>query len=314
MTITLTVGEKTMNEMNKFYEDFRREKTPPYAVFQANDADCVVTLYQSGKAVFQGKTADMASQMWIEMEKHNNPYKPIDVKNSEDKKKEKEKIKKIVCSAIGSDEVGTGDYFGPIVVTAAFVEKKQIGELIEIGVKDSKKLTDEDILKLVPKFIKKIKYHTYIMSPEKYNEVYNKDNMNMNAIKAVLHNNALKEIVKQNLGQQKIIVDQFCEEYLYYRYLAKAPNVVNGITFITKGEDHSIAVACASLISRYTFLQEFDKLSNEISINLLKGSNEEVDYVGLEYVKKYGFDKLNKVAKLNFRNTDKIRKLMKTDM
>ena len=72
MTITLKVSENTKKEMIEFFEDFRRAKTPPYAVFQADDADCVVTLYESGKAVFQGKDADLASDYWIETEKINS--------------------------------------------------------------------------------------------------------------------------------------------------------------------------------------------------------------------------------------------------
>ena len=54
-------------------------------------------------------------------------------------------------TSIGSDEVGTGDYFGPIVVTAAYVKKEDIPFLEELGVKDSKKMTDDKILEVVPK-------------------------------------------------------------------------------------------------------------------------------------------------------------------
>ena len=78
---------KTKEEMNEFFEDFKREKTPPYAVFQADDADTVITLYESGKAVFQGRDADLSSQFWIERERHNNPLKKVEVTNSENKDK-----------------------------------------------------------------------------------------------------------------------------------------------------------------------------------------------------------------------------------
>lgn len=317
MTITVKVSDKTIKEMNEFYDDYKRLKTPPYAVFQADDADCVVTLYQSGKAVFQGKTADLSSKMWIEMEQHNNPMKKVEVTNSDNKKKDKlDKLNKIdknlyYASAIGSDEVGTGDYFGPIVVTAAYVSKNQIKKIEKIGVKDSKKLTDEEILTIVPKFIKDIKYHTYVMSAEEYNKIYDSNNMNMNKIKAILHNKALIELVKQDLNPDYIVVDQFVNSKKYYEYLKDAPNIVRGITFITKGEDNSIAVACASLISRYTFLKEFDKLSKKIGYNLPKNANMITDQTGAEIVKKEGFDKLKEIAKLNFKNTDKIKDLIK---
>ena len=129
----------------------------------------ISTLYQSGKAVFQGISADISANMWIERERHLNPLKKVEVSNSENKEKtKKEDIyidpKIYNSSSIGSDEVGTGDYFGPIVVTAAYVKKEDIPYLEEIGVKDSKKMTDEQIMKVVPKFIKKIKYKSLILT------------------------------------------------------------------------------------------------------------------------------------------------------
>ena len=75
MTITLKVSDNTKKEMIDFFEEFKRDKTPQYAVFQADDADCVVTLYESGKAVFQGASADISAQLWIERERHLNPQK-----------------------------------------------------------------------------------------------------------------------------------------------------------------------------------------------------------------------------------------------
>ena len=53
MTITLKVSENTKQKMLEYFEDKKRSKTPPYALFQADEADTVVTLYESGKVVFQ---------------------------------------------------------------------------------------------------------------------------------------------------------------------------------------------------------------------------------------------------------------------
>ena len=49
-----------------------------------------------------------------------------------------------------------------------------------------------------------------------------------------------------------------------------------------------------------------DKLSKEVGINLPKGAGPKVDIIGKEIVKKYGKDKLKEIAKLNFKNTNKI--------
>ncbi len=306
--ITFKVCDKTQDMMSEELDWCKRPNTPPYAKWQAKDGDTVITLYESGKVVFQGKDADLASDFWITTEKLNSGK--VDVKNSANKEK-KEKLDYInpkiyYASTIGSDEVGTGDYFGPIVVTATFVTKENIPFLEELGVKDSKKMTDDKILEVVPKIIKTIPYESIILSNKEYNEKYNSD-INMNKIKAILHNKALMTIKNKEQNYDYIVVDQFAEPYVYFNYLKTSSNVVRNITFMTKAEDKCLSVACASIISRYIFLKEFDKLSKNLGMNLLKGASDKVDEQGLTIVKKYGIDKLSEIAKLNFKNTEKIK-------
>ena len=311
MTITLKVSENTKQKMIEYFEDKKRLKTPDYAIFQADEADTVVTLYNSGKVVFQGRSADIDANMWKEMERHLNPTKKVEITNSEDKKK-KEKVKELVdpkiyyANTIGSDEVGTGDYFGPIVVCATYVTKDDIPFLEELGVKDSKKLTDDKILEIVPKIIKKIPYECIILNNKDYNENYNTD-MNMNKVKAILHNKVLSKMITKYQADY-VVVDQFANPYVYYNYL-KETNYVKNITFITKAEDKCLSVACASLISRFVFLKEFDKLGEKLGVFLIKGASDKVDELGLRIVNKYGVDKLKEIAKLNFKNTEKIKQL-----
>ncbi len=129
--------------------------------------------------------------------------------------------------------------------------------------------------------------------------------MNMNKIKAVMHNKVLLKLTAK-FNYDYVVVDQFAKPYVYYNYL-KETNHLKGITFMTKAEDKCLAVACASLISRYIFLQEFNKISQSLNLNIPKGASDKVDEVGKVIVDKYGFDKLKDIAKLNFKNTEKIR-------
>ena len=278
--------------------------------------DTVVTLYESGKAVFQGISADIDANMWKEMERHLNPTKKIEMTNSTEKKKEKKEVyidpKIYNSTSIGSDEVGTGDYFGPIVVTSAYVKKENIPFLEELGVKDSKKLTDEKILEIVPKLIKVIPYSSVVLSNKEYNEKYSED-INMNKLKAILHNKVLGNMVKNGYEYDYIVVDEFAQKYVYFNYLKSSNDVVRNITFLTKGEDKCLSVACASLISRYIFIKEFAKISENVGMLLPKGASTLVDEKGVEIVKKYGFDKLKEIAKLNFKNTTKIKDLIEKD-
>ena len=306
ITKVIRVDNETKKLMNNFYQDMKREKTPPYAIFQADTGDTIVTLYESGKAMFQGVSADIEAGMWTSI---NKDKKDIDyfIDTDNKKKEEKEEINiPIDISSVGSDEVGTGDYYGPIVVTASFVSKENIPFLTDLGVKDSKKLSDEQILKIVPKIIKQIPYKTIILTNREYNERYGKD-MNMNKIKAILHNKVLTEMVKDN-NYDYIVVDQFESEKSYYNHLSEVPNPLKGITFITKAEDNCLSVAVSSLISRYIFIKEIDKLGNKYGIFLPKGANYYVEDVGIKIVNKYGINVLKDIAKLNFSNTDRILK------
>ncbi|MGN1342098.1 MAG: ribonuclease HIII [Bacilli bacterium] len=306
ITKVIRVDNETKKLMNNFYQDMKREKTPPYAIFQADTGDTIVTLYESGKAMFQGVSADIEAGMWTSINKDKKDIDYfIDTDNKKENKKEEITIP-IDISSVGSDEVGTGDYYGPIVVTASFVSKENIPFLTDLGVKDSKKLSDEQILKIVPKIIKQIPYKTIILTNREYNERYGKD-MNMNKIKAILHNKVLTEMVKDN-NYDYIVVDQFESEKSYYNHLSEVPNPLKGITFITKAEDKCFSVAVSSLISRYIFIKEIDKLGNKYGIFLPKGANYYVEDVGIKIVNKYGINVLKDIAKLNFSNTDRILK------
>lgn len=316
MVITLKVSNNTRQKMVEYFQDKKRPKTPAYAVFQADEADTVVTLYESGKAVFQGVSADIDAAMWKQVEMNLNPGKKIEEKNSDDKKKDDKKKDDgfdpaiYHANSIGSDEVGTGDYFGPIVVSSAYITKEDIPFLEELGVRDSKKLTDEKILEIVPQIIKRIPYQSIILTNKEYNDHYNSD-VNMNKIKAILHNRVLSKLKAEGRSYDYIVVDQFAKPYVYYNYLKDSSNVVRNITFMTKAEDKVLSVACASLISRFIFLKEFDKLGESLDTFLPKGAGDKVDMIGVAIAKKYGIEKLRECAKLNFKNTEKIKNLLK---
>ncbi len=297
MNIVIRVNDEIKKKMIEYYKDKVRDKVIPYVVFQAQEEDTVITMYESGKVMFQGVSADVDASMWTVM-----------LENTDQKKEEKKKENKKYynCNQVGSDEVGTGDYFGPIVVTACYVKKEDIPLLEKLGVGDSKKIDDSKILTIAKELAKNISYKSVILTNSEYNEKYNK-NVNMNKIKAIMHNKALYQLVHENsFPYDYIMVDEFAREARYYEYLEGQPAIQKGITFMTKAEDISPAVACASIISRYIFLKEFDKMCDEIHIPLPKGAGKDVDKMGEEVVEKYGEEKLKEIAKMNFKNTERI--------
>lgn len=310
-TIVFKLSDNLKNEMISFYQDRFLEKKPPYSIFQVKDFDCVITLYESGKVMFQGIGADIEASYWTEQERIRNKR---DILNEIDKTKEKKEKKDDLTSSffkgkstIGSDEVGTGDYFGPIVVTASFVDKSKISLLYELGVRDSKKITDDKILSIAPTLIKEFPHTTFILTPKDYNK---NGITNMNTVKAILHNKVLVALTKQNHPYDLVVVDQFVYPAKYYEHIHRAVEKVKNITFTTHAEDKCLSVAVSSIISRYVFLKEMDKLSDNLGMKIPKGAGVEVDRVAALLVKQHGTAKLEDVAKLNFKNTDKIKELL----
>lgn len=306
MTIVFKISDNLRPSLIKYYNDLCLEKKPPYSVFQAKEADTTITLYESGKVMFQGISADIDASIWVDLEKkHNNRI--IDIKTGKEKEKKEEKTLNNfdMFSTIGSDEVGTGDYFGPIVVTAAFVPKDLTNYLHELKIMDSKKITDDKIIEITPKIIENVSYSTIILNPSDYNKNHTKDT-NMNKIKALLHNKVLLNMIEKEPNYDKIVVDQFVNPRKYYEYLNDVQKKVTNITFTPRAEDQCLSVACASIISRYIFLSEMKKIGTMLGSPVPKGAGPTVDAYAKEIVAKFGSEKLKEVVKLNFKNTDKL--------
>lgn len=293
MNIVIKVDEETKQKMIAYYKDKIRDKKIPYAIFQAQEEDTVITLYESGKAMFQGISADVDASMWAMLQ---------------DKKEEannKEDLYHI--TSIGSDEVGTGDYFGPVVVCAAYVNIEDIKFLEELKVKDSKQTTDDYIRKIAPTIAKKIDYELLVLSNKEYNEKY-KTIQNINKIKAIMHNKVLYTLHQRHSDCNKIIIDEFAKENSYFNYLKEVTNVERNLIFTPKAENKNMAVATAAILARFTFLEIMDKLSDKYHEPLLKGASSEVDKQAERLIEKYGKEVLEDIAKLHFINTERILK------
>ena len=294
MNVVIKVDEETKQKMIDYYKDKIRDKKIPYAIFQAVEEDTVITLYESGKAMFQGISADVDASMWAMLQEKGKE----DLKNEEDL---------YHITSIGSDEVGTGDYFGPVVVCAAYVNIEDIKFLEELKVKDSKQITDDYIRKIAPTISKKIDYELLALSNKEYNEKY-KTIKNINKIKAIMHNKVLYTLHQRHSDCNKIIIDEFAKENSYFNYLKEVTNVERNLIFTPKAENKNMAVATAAILARFTFLEIMDKLSDKYHEPLLKGASSEVDRQAERLIEKYGKEVLDDIAKLHFINTERILK------
>ena len=138
------------------------------------------------------------------------------------------------------------------------------------------------------------------------NKFYN-ENLNMNKIKAILHNKVLLNMVNKNYPYDKIIVDEFTPARNYYGYLTEVKDKVTNITFVQKAESKCLSVAVSSIIARYIFLKLIHEMSTELGSDIPKGAGLQVDEFARKIVKEKGMNALSKYVKLNFKNTNKIR-------
>lgn len=289
MNNTITLKLKSIQEEQLFKTFSEFQTTPPqYAKWQLKPENCVITCYTSGKTVFQGKDANVYAAAFMEVQDE------ISTPTTTSR-----------YPQAGSDEVGTGDYFGPVCVCASYVTKDDVNFLVKLGVRDSKQMSDADMLKIGPLLMERIPHSLLIVPPQKYNQVH--ESNNLNAIKAKLHNQAYINLAKKIELPSFKIIDQFTPETSYYRYLKNEPQIIRGIHFETKAEDKYLSVAVGSIISRYGFLKTWEEMEQKYNMTLPKGSGDKVDVVAQEFVERYGFDRLGEVAKLHFKNTEKIR-------
>jgi ribonuclease HIII len=308
-TYTIAVNESTLTKMADFYHEQFVQVSSPYVAFLAKGEDVSITAYKKAdaqgrhKVIFQGPKAGYEVSIWSENPNVSKPSKPLGVKRPFSPMHPGPQLYRWV-DQIGSDEVGTGDFFGPVCVCAAFVDRKGLEEIQQLGVTDSKQMDDAYIREIGPKLIHDFEYSQLCLDNPKYNEVQKKG-LNMNRIKAKMHNRCLLNLSKKHPGVM-LCQDQFAEPGLYYHYLKGEHEIAENIHFSTKGEMAFPSVALGSVIARYSFLMKMDALSAKYGKRIPLGSGEEVDAFARWFLKKYGLKELQKVTKNNFANMKKL--------
>ncbi len=208
-------------------------------------------------------------------------------------------------SQIGSDEVGVGDFFGPLIVTSCYVDKDDIDFLQKYGINDSKKMKDPYIYSIGPVIKRRIKNYVVMVSPNKLS-LLAENHFNIHKVMAKCHNFAQKGLIEKYHLSNNIItyIDQFTKEE-DYRKLVGNEIINNPLCFRTKGETYYPSVACSSVISRYTFLKEWKAMEEDLGYEIPKGASAQVDKVYHELISKKGKDKVDSYVKRFFANYEK---------
>lgn len=207
---------------------------------------------------------------------------------------------------IGVDEVGVGDYFGPLISCAVLIKKDNRQKVIDLGVTDSKKLSDKKIIEIVPKLFQLVESCVYRLTPKGYNSI-NRYN-NANEIKAFTHikviNDLEKKLIMNNINIDAIFIDQYSTKNTIEKYFQKhlRPNNFGGLQPVNydiylahKAESLSLEVAAASMIARYNFLLYMNQLESEVGMSIPLGAGNNVK----EFAKQFFSSKENSKQKSN---------------
>lgn len=210
---------------------------------------------------------------------------------------------------IGSDETGCGSYFGGEVVGAVYVrDQDDVDFLLDLGIADSKTISDKKIRELAPKIMEHLPHNTLAATPEQYNQQTDAGN-NANKIKAMLHNanlfNLYSTINPESV--ETVLIDEFVKKKTYFGYLDKQLIPFKQKTvFETKSESKYLAVAAASIIARAEYLKQLDQMNSFAKLDIPQGNGKTVKAFAQEMLDN-GFD-LRYYAKLHFKITKELTK------
>ncbi|MBW0764423.1 ribonuclease HIII [Mammaliicoccus fleurettii] len=300
--IVKTIDSQTINNIIKQYK-MDTENLPTGTVARKKIKSTQVQIYRSKKIMFQGKDAEQVASEVL-----GQKIAPTSSSSPSPKKTHTFDLH----NTIGSDEAGSGDYFGPLTVCATYVSKKNAKLLKELGVMDSKTLTDIKIVELAEQIIQICPHSLIVLDNPNYN-TKQLEGWSQVKMKAVLHNQAIKNVISriEESELEQIVIDQFVKASTYEKYvIGKMPR--KDITFFeTKGESKSIAIAAASIIARYAFVKHMDRLAKDLKVLIPKGASNKVDLEAAKIVQKYDIQQLDEITKKHFKNRDKVLDLIK---
>lgn len=228
---------------------------------------------------------------------------------------EKELQPELFSAHAGSDESGKGDYFGPLVVCAAYTDEKLSDEMIKLGVKDCKQMTDKAVLAVgsgLRRLLGPDGYALVKLGPAAYNRLYAKMR-NINRMLAWAHGTAIEELLTKRPGCPRVVVDQFAPTEATILRALKPLGKKAEVVQRHKAES-DIAVAAASVIAREMFIRAcldmgrecFGDAPDEERKIPLGSSDPRVRQLAEEMVRANGPVWLMNHAKAHFQTTDKV--------
>ena len=297
MSYTVKLTPAQMDEAARILREGNyRSRRVEHTVAAAEGEDCQIALYQSGKCLVQGKGAADWITFVLEPQVLGEARLGYeDVLNPE-----------ASAPHMGVDESGKGDFFGPLVIAAAYVDETIAKDLKAMNVRDSKTITsDKAAQDLARKIRARLGERFVVVSigPAAYNRLYTTMG-SVNRILAWGHARAIENLLEKVPGCPRALSDQFGPEQQIQRALQQKGRQIK-LEQRHKAES-DIAVAAASILARSGFLTAMDKLGEKFSVKLPKGASDKVKAVAGEIAAKHGGAAFLELAKCHFKTTDDV--------
>lgn len=290
-TISLSLEKKLKDDLSSQGFLFSQ---PPHTLFSAQKKGVSCTLYKSGKLMVQGKEMKEFIEFYLE---------PEILKNLSFTHGKEELLANIdLNDRIGVDEAGKGDFFGPLCIASLKAGGQELRALLDLGVKDSKKMSDKTILKMATKIKERFAFSIVTISPKRYNELYGSF-QNLNRLLAWGHATAIEDLHRKTQCTSALI-DQFGGAYLVEQAIRSKKLSIH-LTQRTHAEEDPV-VAGASILARACFVEAMEFLSKQVGLELPKGASSKVLEVARTLIKQKGVEILDTLCKKHFKTYQEV--------
>lgn len=267
--------------------------------------DCNINIYTSGKCLIQGSGAEEFVINIMEP----SILKEI-VVGYDDVALSKAPSEEELSPHIGVDESGKGDFFGPLVIAAAYTNEDLYKRLREIGVQDSKAITSDKQAIAIAEKIKKIlgptRYAIVRIGNAAYNRLYAKYK-SVNTILAWGHARAIENLITNIPSCKLAISDQFgnTEEIIKRALMQKGKSIELKQRHKAEAD---VAVAAASILAREAFLTSLKQMEEKYTNKFPKGASPQVKESAALLAETHGINVFVETSKCHFKTLDDVLK------
>ena len=287
---------------NDYYAETHQTEQP-YLIFTDSDIDRLAPLNQFLEKPVANSVTETVEKP---AKKKTKKTTPVEAPVEETVEPTEQEHEHEPINYIGSDEVGNGSYFGGIVTASVLVrDQADVDFLLELGVRDSKKISDKKIREMAPQIKDRLEYAVSEAIPAQYNQAI-ASGLHIKEIMAILHNDAIGKVTVEN--PDYVLIDEFASGSKYSDYLKASNKTIaysDRLRFEKKAESKYLAVAAASILARDAFLTQIDTMSDFLHMPIKQGVTAKVKEQ-IAQLMLMEID-LTQYAKVDFKTTEEVR-------